>query len=38
MKNFKFLNRIDSVERCLHNGVTDQYLIELSEQIWNISD
>lgn len=38
MKNFKFLNRIDSVERRLHNGVTDQYLIELSEQIWNISD
>ncbi len=38
MAKFKFLNNANQSERPLHNGVTDPYLIQLSEQIWNLSD
>lgn len=37
MKNFKFLNGIIQMERNRYNGVTNQYLIELSEEIWYLS-
>jgi hypothetical protein len=38
MAKFKFLSIENQRERQLHNGVTDPYLIQLSEQIWNLSD
>lgn len=38
MAEFKFFNNGQLPGRPLHNGVTDQYLIELSELIWTYSD
>ncbi len=37
MKNFKFLNGVIEIERNRYNGVTDQYLIELSEELLHLS-
>jgi len=36
MKKFKFLN--DNNQNQQHNGVTNQYLIQLSTDIWSFSD
>ena len=38
MAKFKFFNNGQLPHRPSHNGVTDQYLIELSELIWTYSD
>ena len=39
MKNkFKFFNGFSPIERDPNNGVTDQYLIDLDDEIWGYSD
>jgi len=39
MKNkFKFFNGISPIEREPNNGVTDEYLINLDDEIWGFSD
>ena len=38
MKKFKFFKGIIPVDRDPNNGVTDEYLIYLDEEIWRYSD
>lgn len=38
MKGFKFLNGFEEIQRRSNNGVTDQYLIELSMDLLTYSD